>query len=130
MANIKKDEKELAHELYFTTSFRQARIAQEVGVSERTISVWVNEGNWKTLKKMRFHAPQVETQHLYEELRTISVNISKRAPELRFPTKEELDARAKLISLINSLENISGQWRNISGDYDIRPVAEEQRHTA
>lgn len=130
MANVKKDEKELARELYFTTCFRQARIAQEVGVSERTVSVWATEGNWKALKRMRFHAPQVETQHLYEELRTISLNISKRPVEQRFPTKEELDARTKLISLINSLDNISGQWRNISGDHEIPVPAEEQLRTA
>jgi transposase-like protein len=119
MANYKEEQKERARELYFSTNYRQAILAKEVGVCERTISVWVNEGNWKMLKKMKYHAPQVEMHQLYEELRTISINISKRPPELRFPTKEELDARVKIVALMKSLEGVKDSWRNIDGDYDL-----------
>lgn len=120
MANCKTDAKEQARELFFTTNLKQKTIAERIGVAERTLSIWVTEGNWKEQKRMHFHAPQVEIHELYEELRAISQNIARRPPEARFPTKEELEARTKLIALINSLSNMSfGQWRNIPDDHEL-----------
>jgi transposase-like protein len=122
MANYKENQKAEACELYFTSSMRQRQIAEKVGVSEKTISTWVTEGNWKAIKKANFHSPRVEIQRLYEELRVISVNISKRDPEFRYPTKEELDARTRIISLINAFGKVDGQWRNIADDHVLIPA--------
>jgi transposase-like protein len=119
MANIKETEKERARELYFNTSWKQCRIAREVGVSEKTISTWVIEGNWKAIKKTAYHSSTVEVQRLYDELRVISVNISKRKPEERFPTKEELDARTRILALINAWDNLKDNWRNIHDDHEL-----------
>lgn len=120
MANLKGDEKERARYLYFTTNASQARIARDLRVSERTISVWATEGNWRDLKKQNYYSPQEEVQQLYEELRAISSHIQKRKPEERFPTREELEARTKIISLITSLRKLEGdQWRNVSADTSL-----------
>jgi DNA-binding XRE family transcriptional regulator len=119
MANYKENQKAEARELYFTTAMRQWQIAEKVGVSEKTLSTWATEENWKAVKKANFHSPKVEIQRLYEELRVISLNISRRDPQFRYPTKEELDARTKIISLINALSRVDGQWRNIPDDHDL-----------
>lgn len=119
MANIKELEKEQARELYFTTSYKQCRIAREVGVSEKTISAWAIEGNWRAIKKATFHSSQVEIQRLYEELRVISLNISKREPEQRFPTKVELDARTRILALISAWDKIKDGWRAVPEDYEL-----------
>jgi transposase-like protein len=119
MANTKENEKERARELYFTTGWRQAQIAKEVGVSEKTISTWAIEGNWRAIKKANFHSSKVEIQRLYEELRVISVNISKREPALRFPTKEELDARTKILALINAWDKVKDGWRDVHDDHEL-----------
>ncbi|HMK06445.1 MAG TPA: hypothetical protein VK476_02880, partial [Flavobacterium sp.] len=83
------------------------------------MSAWAIEGNWRAVKKASFHAPKVEIQRLYEELRVISINISKRKPELRFPTKEELDARTRILTLINAWDGVKDYWRNIANDYEL-----------
>lgn len=119
MANTKENEKERARELYFTTAWKQCQIARELGVSEKTVSIWAIEGNWRAIKKANFHSSQVEIHRLYEELRVISLNISKREPALRFPTKEELDARTRIIGLINAWDNIKDGWRSVSHDYEL-----------
>ena len=119
MANLKEIEKEQARELYFTTSYKQCRIAREVRVSEKTISTWVTEGNWRAIKKATFHSSQVEIQRLYEELRVISLNISKREPEQRFPTKLELDARTRILALISAWSKVNDHWRAVPEDYEL-----------
>lgn len=88
------------------------------------MSAWVIEGNWRNLKKASFHAPKVEIQRLYEELRVISVNISKRKPEHRYPTKEELDARTRILGLIHAWDNTKDYWRDIHGDYELTTPAD------
>lgn len=119
MASLKENEKEEARQLYFTTSLSQAEIARRIGVSEKTMSAWAIEGDWRAVKKASFHSPKVEIQRLYEELRVISINISKRKPEERYPTKEELDARTRIIALINALGEVRDQWRNIYQDFEL-----------
>jgi uncharacterized protein YjcR len=64
MADLKENERLRALELYLNSTCTQAAIAREVGVSERTISVWATEDNWKAIKKARFHSPRVEEQRL------------------------------------------------------------------
>lgn len=121
MSNTKENEKERARQLYFTTGWKQAEIAKELGVSEKTISTWAIEGNWRAIKKANFHSSMVEIHRLYEELRVISLNISKREPALQFPTKEELDARTRIIGLIKSWSDIKDGWRCVPQDYELLP---------
>lgn len=45
-------DKKLAKELFLLTERTQKEIAQIVGVTESTLSSWVNEGNWKDLKNV------------------------------------------------------------------------------
>jgi transposase-like protein len=117
MPNLRIDKKERARHFFLTTSLTQAEIALQVNISQRTLSHWVREGNWRELKKSLFYSPQAEIQRLYEELRTISNNILAREPEHRVPTKEELDARIKIIRIINALRTVGGDWRNIPHDH-------------
>ncbi|MBL7717629.1 MAG: hypothetical protein JNL72_02235 [Flavipsychrobacter sp.] len=130
MANTKENEKERARQLYFTTGWKQSEIAREVGVTEKTVSTWATEGNWRAIKKASFHSSKVEVHRLYEELRVISLNIAKREPHLQFPTKEELDARTRIINLITLWNGISDGWRCVPQDYELLPGANHHTPSA
>ena len=116
MANLKTKQHDYARYLYFHTDKTYHYIAASVGVSKRTICTWVNEGNWKELKKSQYNSPDEEIQQLYDELRAISVRIRERDPKDRIPTQEELDTRKKILTLLKDLDKAPGAWRNIPTD--------------
>ncbi len=129
---ISKDaQKEHARYLYFTTALTQKQIAEAVDVVRKTVSRWIADGNWEEHKKIAYFSPDQETQYLYDELREIDRNIRKRAEGQRFGTKEELDAKAKILNLImGPLKNTADKWRNITPQYEVEePVvkATEER---
>ena len=57
MANTKDKEKLLAQELYLTGKHTQKQIAGMVGVTEKTVSAWVEAGNWEVLRAALFSTP-------------------------------------------------------------------------
>lgn len=118
MPNVKADQKEKAQYLYFTSNKTQKYIAHIVEVSEQTMSAWVQEGNWAEEKKKKYYSPEDEIQHLYEQLREINNNISKRKEGERFATKEELETKAKIMALITAqAKNQDCNNRNIAPRY-------------
>ncbi len=120
MPVTKSTEKEKAHYLYFNTAKTQKEIANMLDVTEKTMSGWVTGGNWAELKKATYYSPDQETHFLYEELREIDNNIRKRPEGERFGTKLELEAKAKILSLITGpLKNTGDKWRNIIHEYAI-----------
>lgn len=116
----KSTEKDKAHYLYFNTAKTQKEIAEMLDITEQTMSAWVRAGNWAELKKATYYSPEQETHFLYEELREIDNNIRKRPEGERFGTKLELEAKAKILSLITGpLKNTGDKWRNIIHEYAI-----------
>lgn len=129
----KETQKEHARYLYFTTALTQKQIAEAVDVVPKTISRWIAESNWEEHKKITYFSPDQETQYLYDELREIDNNIRKREPGLRFGTKEELEAKAKILNLImGPLKNTADKWRNITPQYVVEEPkvleGKEERH--
>lgn len=115
MPNVKSEQKEKAHYLYFTSNKTQKHIAHLVQVSEQTMSAWVQEGKWAEEKKKKYHSPEDEIQHLYEQLREINNNISKRKEGERFATKDELETKTKILALITAqLKNQECNNRNVA----------------
>ena len=103
----------MARYLYFHTDSTQKEIAGAVGVAEKTMTAWVRNGSWAEHKKAAFYSPDQQVQNLYEELRQIDNNIKARNDGERFGTKEETEARAKLLSLIVAhANNPDDKWRN------------------
>lgn len=120
MPLTKSGAKELARYLYFHTAASQKQIAQAVFVTEKTLYNWMRRGNWATLKKATFYSPDQETHYLYEELRAINNKIQARDEENRHGTREELEAKAKIISMITSLKkNADDKWRNPAPDFEM-----------
>ncbi len=129
MAKAKKEQKAQARFLYFTTAGTQKEIASTVGVTEKTMSAWVRNGRWPELKRHALHSPREETHRLYEELRQINKRIAERLDGDRYCTKDELDAKSKIIAMITSLKkNTEDNWRNVNPELAlIAELPEEKR---
>ena len=124
MPNIKTEQKEKAHYLYLTTNKTQKAIAKVLEVTEQTMSAWVREGNWAEEKKTKFYSPDQEIHHLYEELREINSNIEQREEGKRYATKEELEIKAKILTLITGqIKTEIGNKRNVAPDFDYNELS-------
>lgn len=127
MPIFKSEQKAKAYYLYFNSSKPQKEIAALVGVAAKTLSRWVHQGNWDARKKKSFFSPEQEAHHLYEELREINANITKRSEGLRFGTKQELEAKTRIITMLTKITQAAGQWRNVADEHDTNEVKEERK---
>lgn len=99
-----EDQKLQARELYFQTDLNQSQIAAEVGVSQKTVSLWVSAGRWATLKEMSRNTPAMMVDNMYAELVELNNAIQTREPGKRFATREEADIRRKLLLGIRCIQ--------------------------
>jgi len=100
MDNEQNNPKDQARNLFFETGLTQAQIAALVGVSQKTISVWINEGRWKYLKETAQHMPAILIEQMTNEISEIHACIAARDPGQRFATLQEAEIRRKTLMSI------------------------------
>jgi transcriptional regulator with XRE-family HTH domain len=91
------DPKDQARNLYFNTNLTQAQIAELIGVSQKTISLWMNDGKWKSLRNTALRAPVVLIEHMAQELSELHRGIASREPGKRYATLHEAEIRRKIM---------------------------------
>jgi transposase-like protein len=96
------DKKQLARQLYLTQGKTQKEIAQEVGVSERTVYTWVHQYAWHKLKLAAYQAPVTITDNMCSQLVEMQDAIAAREPGKRFPTPQEAEVTRKLTMPLSS----------------------------
>ncbi len=101
--------KDQARNLFFQTGLTQAQIAELVGVAQKTVSVWMNDGKWKILKDTAEHAPTVLIEQMTSELAELHTNIAARQPGQRYATLQEAEIRRKIMV---SMSHIKEQQTN------------------
>lgn len=122
----KNEQKEHARYLYLNTTMTQKEIATAVSIDPKTLHTWIRNENWAEHKRITFYSPGQSVQSLYEELREIDNNIRGRDIGMRFGTKEEIEARTKILNLImGPLKNAADKWRDAIPDYEPEPPASE-----
>jgi hypothetical protein len=137
--NTKPKQQSLARDLYFNTNLSQAAIAAYVGVSKKTVCLWVNEGNWNRLRMAMFRMPSMLVEEMYAQLQEMGHNIRSRIPGTRYPTWHEADVMRKLVwciiklrqnaSVGESMESITAFCQHIARkDPELATKLEE--HTA
>lgn len=92
----------------------QKQLALKVGVSEKTMSKWVREGEWE---KLRMNIPlvkQEQLQAMLTELQQLNEFISTKPEGLRYADSKEADIRRKLVADIEALEGEAGIADTIS----------------
>ncbi len=123
------DKKQLARHLYLTQGKSQKEIAQEVGVSERTIYTWVHQYAWQRLKTAALQAPATITDNLCSQLVEMQNVIASREPGKRFPSQQEMDIMRKLVLSIDTMKKSPSLAQNMqmieSFKEFVRPLNKE-----
>lgn len=99
-----QDKQEQAKKLFLQTSFTQAQIAEILGVTQKTISVWTCQGKWKGMKEAAKQTPLVIIEQLSHELTEINSMIMARKTGERFPTTQEAEVRRKIMQSIKYMK--------------------------
>jgi len=102
MALNKTQAKEYAKTLYVSENLHQKVIAERVGVTEKTLGKWINDGGWKNLKRSLLTTKQNQISMLYDQLEFINNNIAER--DLKVANNKEADVISKLTAAIEKLE--------------------------
>lgn len=99
-----KQKQEWAQQLYCDGGTTQKAIADKVGISEKTMSKWVDKYNWETLRKSLLITKQEQLSRLYDQLDNITTAIRDRETGKNYATPAEADTIVKLTKAIEQLE--------------------------
>jgi transcriptional regulator with XRE-family HTH domain len=100
-----QQKKEFAKLLYVKEGVTvQKELAERVGVSEQTISKWVNKENWQQFRASMIITKEEQLSRLYQQLTELNDYINNREPGKRFANTKEADTLSKLTSAIRQLE--------------------------
>jgi transposase len=97
-----EDKQYLAKVLFTREQLDQKIVAKRVGVSEKTMSKWVNEFNWKDLRKRLLISKEHQINALYEQLEKLN-EIIRSTKEGHADTKQA-DILIKLTAAVRNLE--------------------------
>jgi transposase len=100
----KKTQKEIAYVLYMQTSKSQKEIAQQVGVSERTLSKWAREGEWELRKAAKEVTREEQIRNYLMQLKELNEEIQTRDTGKRYASPSESDTIKKITSAIRDLQ--------------------------
>lgn len=105
---MKADQKkELAKLLFTREGLAQKEIAERVGVSEQTISKWVNanEGEWRRMRQSLIITKEEQLHRIYEQLEEITLAIKKKEIGSRYAGSKDADVIVKLTAAAKNLES-------------------------
>lgn len=102
MAFTKAQAKEYAKTLFLSENLHQKVIAERVGVTEKTLGRWVNDGGWRKLKRSLLTTKQTQIGMLYDQLEWINNDIANR--DYQVANTKEADVISKITSAIERLE--------------------------
>jgi transposase-like protein len=96
-------DKQYLAKILFTREHLDAKIvSKKVGVSENTMSKWVNEFNWKALRKRLLVSKEEVLNNLYEQLEALDDEI--RESNKKYPDSKQADIKIKLTASIRNME--------------------------
>jgi len=98
------DKQYLAKILFTREKLEQKTIANKVGVSEKTISKWVNDFNWRSLRDRLLVGKEEILNNFYEQLRELNDAIRQKKPGERYGDSKQSDTQVKLTASIRNLE--------------------------
>jgi transposase len=115
MANKKSQEKELAAQLFINTNLSQKEIAQKVGVTEKSMSAWVNEGKWEELKNAK-HSTNAEIIAGLKKI--LNHHIEQKIKKLNENTFEKSDADV-IVEISRSIDIMQGKGISLRDKVEV-----------
>jgi DNA-binding XRE family transcriptional regulator len=97
--------KEYAKTLFMTDAYTQKQIAAKVGISERTMSLWVNDEKWETQKKTLLVTNEEQLKYMYECLDLLNKENRDLLADGDPETKPNIDGVSKLTKSIKNLQS-------------------------
>lgn len=119
------DKQYLAKILYTREHLDQKVVAKKVGVSENTMSKWVNEFGWKKLRSRLLLSKDEQINAMYEELEEISKKIKEKPVGERYADTRIADIRIKTTTSIKNLETDLGIAEAV--DIGIKAIKHAQK---
>lgn len=105
MADVTISDKQyLAKILYTREKLDGKVVAKKVGVSEKTISNWVTNFGWKTLRNRLLVGKEEVLSNLYEQLQELNDFIKAKETGKKFGDTKEADIIIKYTAGIRNLE--------------------------
>ncbi len=105
MALLNNDQKkEWAKMIFLKENLTQKEIAQKVGVTDKTLGKWINEGNWNQYKSSIIITKEQELRRIYMQINELNTHIFSREEGSRFANSKEADTLTKLTAAARSLE--------------------------
>lgn len=98
----KINKRELAKFFYCNANLSQKEIAKKVGASEQSISKWIKEEKWDTLKASITITKQEQISRVYQQISAINNRIVEEQKGI--PTGADADVLAKLAAVVERLE--------------------------
>jgi len=98
------DKQYLAKILYTREKLEQKIIAKKVGVSEKTLSKWVNEFAWKKLRNRLLVGKEELLNDMYNELQSLQDAIKNKEEGNQYCDAKQADIKVKLTASIRNLE--------------------------
>ena len=108
-----KQAQQQARDMYFSGNHSQRDIANTVGVSEKTVYLWIKQEAWDQLRQAALAAPAVIVDNLYSQLAELQQSIASREEGNRYPTVQEAEITRKLINCIIKLKEYPSQGANM-----------------
>lgn len=105
MSEPTMSDKQYTAKILFTRErLEQKVIAKRVGVSEPTISKWVNVFNWRSLRDRLLVGKEEILSNLYEQLSELNEAIQNKPKGERWGDSKQADIQIKLTASIRNLE--------------------------
>ncbi len=110
---MKTTQNQLEKDLYFGTHKSQKEIADEVGVSMKTLYLWIKKGAWDELRTASLAAPAIMVDNFCHMVLELQTEIGERPHGNRFPTQQEMECLRKLVNSITKLKDYASTGMNM-----------------
>ena len=101
------EKRQLAKNLFFQTDLTKSQIAAMLGISRRSVTYWIREGDWIRLKSSAQHLPSLLAEKCYHMIGHLTeIYLSERRINNPISNKE-IDGLYKLTLMIGKLKNRS-----------------------
>jgi DNA-binding XRE family transcriptional regulator len=118
--------KDYAKTLYLRDEYTQKDIAEKVGISEKTMSLWVNENHWEALRKSITVTKAEQLSLLYDIMDHLNREAKKFLEDDDPATNPNYDAIAKVSKSIERLEKDAGVGEMIQAVIELTKFAQKE----